>query len=140
VLTVNTPMGRKVRSKLLSMGGPLIRVKPKDLESAGVERVARTAGARNGQPVLEDGRVLDVANVLWCTGFQPGFSWIDLPIFGHDGRPVQERGVVVNEPGLYCVGLMFLYAASSVMIHGVGRDAEYIANAIYDRTRAARAA
>ncbi len=140
VLTVNTPIGRKLRSKLLSMGGPLIRVKPKDLERAGVERVARTAGAQNGQPVLEDGRVLDVANVVWCTGFHPGFSWIDLPIFGNDGRPVQERGVVVNEPGLYCVGLMFLYAASSVMIHGVGRDAEYIASAVYDRTRAARAA
>ena len=84
------------------MGGPLIRVKPKDLESAGVERVARTAGAQNGQPVLEDGRVLDVANVVWCTGFHPGFSWIDLPIFDNDGRPVQERGVVVDGTGLYC--------------------------------------
>jgi putative flavoprotein involved in K+ transport len=122
------------------MGGPLIRVKPKDLHLAGVERVPRTAGARNGQPVLEDGRVVDVANIIWCTGFHPGFSWIDLPIFGKDGRPVQERGMVVNEPGLYFVGLLFLYAASSVMIHGVGRDAEYIADTICARTRARRVA
>jgi putative flavoprotein involved in K+ transport len=140
VLTVNTPMGRMVRRKMLSMGGPLIRVKPRDFDIAGVERVPRTAGVQNGRPVLEDGRVLDVANVVWCTGFHPGFSWIDLPILGSDGRPIQERGVVVTEPGLYFVGLMFLYAASSVMIHGVGRDAQYIADRIYARTQARRAA
>jgi putative flavoprotein involved in K+ transport len=137
---VNTPMGRSVRRKLLSMGGPLIRVKPKDLESAGVERVGRMAGVQDGQPLLEDGRVLNVANVLWCTGFYPGFSWIDLPIFGEDGRPIQQRGVVVKEPGLYFVGLMFLYAASSVMIHGDSRDAQYVAETIATRARADHAA
>jgi putative flavoprotein involved in K+ transport len=131
VLTVNTSIGRKLRRKILSMGGPLIRVRPKDFETAGVERVPRTVGVLNGRPVLEDQRVLDVANIVWCTGFHPGFSsWIDLPIFGSDGRPIQERGVIVNQPGLYFVGLIFLYAASSVMIHGVGRDAEYIAETI----------
>ena len=140
VLTMKTPMGRRFRGKLQSMGGPLIRVKPRDLHFAGVERGPRTAGVRNGQPVLEDGRVLDVANIVWCTGFHPGFSWIDLPIFGKDRRPVQERGIVVSEPGLYFVGLLFLYAASSVMIHGVGRDAEYVAETILARTRARRVA
>ena len=140
VLTVNTPMGRSLRRRILSMGGPLIRVRPKDLALAGVERVPRTAGVREGQPLLEDGRVLNVANVLWCTGFRPGFSWIDLPIFGEDGRPIQERGIVVQEPGLYFVGLIFLYAASSVMIHGVSRDAEYVAETIAARARAGHAA
>jgi putative flavoprotein involved in K+ transport len=105
VLTVNTPMGRTLRRKMLSMGGPLIRVKPRDFDTAGVERVPRTAGVQNGRPILEDSRVLDVANVVWCTGFHPGFSWIDLPVFGDDGRPMQERGVAINEPGLYFVGL-----------------------------------
>jgi putative flavoprotein involved in K+ transport len=61
-------------------------------------------------------KMLDVANIVWCTGFHPGFTWIDLPVFGDDGRPMQERGVAINEPGLYFVGLLFLYAASSVMI------------------------
>ena len=41
---------------------------------------ARTVGVRDGLPVLEDGRALDVANVIWCTGFVPDFSWIDLPV------------------------------------------------------------
>jgi putative flavoprotein involved in K+ transport len=134
VLTVDTPMGRKLRPKALSQGGPLIRVKPKDLASVGIERVPKTVGVRDGLPVLEDGRVLDVANVIWCTGFHPGFSWIKLPVLGAE-EPMHERGVVATEPGLYFVGLHFLYAMSSVMIHGVGRDAEYIAKAIASRTR-----
>jgi putative flavoprotein involved in K+ transport len=38
--------------------------------------------------------------------------------------------VVTQQPGLYFVGLMFLYAASSTMIHGVGRDADRIVRAV----------
>lgn len=129
VLTVDTPIGRKMRPKMLAGGGPLIRQKPKDLIAAGIVRVPKVAGVRDGQPMLEDGRVLDVANVIWCTGFHPGFSWIDLPVLGED-EPRHERGIVASEPGLYFVGLEFLYSLSSEMIHGVGRDAERIAEAI----------
>jgi putative flavoprotein involved in K+ transport len=134
VLTLNTPVGRKVRPKLISKGQPLVRTKPKDLAVAGIQRVPRVVGVRGGLPVLEDGSVLDVANVIWCTGFHPGFSWIDLPIFG-DVEPLHERGVVTSEPGLYFVGLTFLFAVSSSMIHGVGRDAEYVVKAIQARQR-----
>jgi putative flavoprotein involved in K+ transport len=130
ILTVATPIGRKVRAQVLHTGGPLVRTKPRDLIAAGVTRAPRVAGVRNGLPVLEDGRVLDVANVVWCTGFHPGFSWLDLPVFGPDGEPQHDRGVVSSEPGLYFVGLHFLFAMSSVMIHGVGRDAERIADRI----------
>lgn len=135
ILTVATPIGRIARPKMLHGGGPLIRVKPKDLAAAGIRRVPRVAGVRNGLPFLEDGRVLDVANVVWCTGFHTGFSWIDLPVFGPDGEPEHERGIVAGEPGLYFVGLHFLYALSSEMIHGVGRDAARIADAVAGRTQ-----
>ena len=134
VLTVGTPIGRKARPKILSGGGPLIRVKPKDLAAAGIRRVPRTVGVRDGLPVLEDEEVLDVANVIWCTGFHPGFSWLELPVLDRE-EPMHERGVVATEPGLYFVGLTFLYALSSSMVHGVGRDAERIAKAIASRTR-----
>ena len=137
VLTMDTPIGRKLAPKLVSRGAPLIRVRPKELVAAGVQRVPRTAGVRDGRPVLEDGRVLDVANVVWCTGFHPGFSWIDLPILGERGEPEHHRGVVAKEPGLGFVGLHFLYAMSSGMIHGVGRDAAHVAEAIAGRARAA---
>jgi len=127
ILTVSTPIGRRIRPKALQGGGELVRTKPWDLTAAGVQRLPRVVGARNGLPMLEDGRDVDVANIVWCTGFHPGFSWIDLPVFDADGQPSHERGVVSSEPGLYFVGLHFLYAFSSTMIHGVGRDAERIA-------------
>ena len=133
VLTVRAPIGRKVRSLLLGHGTPLVRVKPKDLVAAGVERVGRVAGVRDGLPLLEDGRVLDVANVIWCTGFRPGFSWIDLPILGDRQMPVHERGIVAGEPGLYFVGLEFLYSATSETVTGMQRDAKRIAKHLASR-------
>lgn len=129
VLTIKTPMGRAVRRKALTSGGPLIRVKPSDLKKAGVVRTPRVAGVRDGKPVLEDGSVPDVTNVIWCTGFHPGFSWIGLPVHG-DVEPEHQGGIVKSLAGLYFVGLHFLYAFSSTMIHGIGRDAERIAKAI----------
>ena len=137
ILTVRTPIGRKVRPNVLGVGGPLIRVKPEALAAAGVERVPRMAGVLRGQPLLTDGRQLEAANVIWCTGFHPGFSWIDLPVFEDDGHPRHEAGVVTSEPGLYFVGLHFLYALSSTMIHGVGRDAKRIAGVIDARSQPA---
>ena len=134
VLSLGTPIGRKVRPKLLVGASPLVRVKPKDLINAGVERVARVVGVRNGLPLLADNRTLEVANVIWCTGYEPGFSWIDLPVFGEDGNPMHERGVVRVVPGIYFIGLHFLYAMSSATLVGVGRDSEYIAKAIEVRT------
>jgi len=134
LLTVRTPMGRRARAKVLGKGGALIRVKPRDLEAAGVERVPRTVGVKDGRPVLEDGRVLDVANVVWCTGFERGFSFVELPVFAPDGEPLHDAGVATGEPGLYFVGLHFLYSFSSTMIHGVGRDAARIAGVIAGRS------
>jgi putative flavoprotein involved in K+ transport len=91
-------------------------------------------------PLLADDSTVDVANVIWCTGYHPGFSWIDLPVFENDGEPKHRRGVVPGEPGLYFVGLHFLYAMSSTMIHGVGRDAEHVGRAIAAKIRSAQAA
>ena len=133
LLTVDTPMGRKVRPKVLAAGAPLIRTKAKDLAAAGVLRVGRTAGTRHGRPLLDDGTVLDVNTVVWCTGFHPGFSWIELPVLDEHGEPRHQRGLLPEAPGLYFVGLHFLYSMSSTMIHGVGRDAERIADAVARR-------
>ena len=135
VLTRGTPIGRKLAPALLHRTAPLVRVKPADLTAAGIVRVPRVVGVRDGRPLLADDRTLDVANVIWCTGFHPGFSWIHLPVLGDDGLPRHERGVVVEQPGLYFVGLHFLYAISSDTVNGVGRDAERIARAIAARVR-----
>jgi putative flavoprotein involved in K+ transport len=134
VLTVNTPIGRKAAAQLRNHGLPLARVRPADLLAAGVERIhARTVAARDGLPLLDDGRVIDVTNVIWCTGYRPDFGWIDLPIFDDDGEPAHERGVIATVPGLYFVGLFFLSAATSSLVGGVGKDAAYIADQIAAR-------
>jgi putative flavoprotein involved in K+ transport len=129
VLTVDTPLGRKVRPHIRHGGGPLLRYRRKDLRAAGVERtLARTVGVENGEPVLDDGRVLDVSNVVWCTGFRPDYSWIRFPFeLGDDGYPVQYRGAASSSPGLYFVGLPFLHSFTSMLIGGAGRDAERVA-------------
>ncbi|MCX5047837.1 MULTISPECIES: flavin-containing monooxygenase [unclassified Streptomyces] len=142
LITVRTPMGRKLRPKVLAHSAPLIRVKPADLKAAGVRRVARTSGVREGRPVLADGSAPDVANVVWCTGFRPDISWIDLPganVFDEDGEPAQRRGVVETQPGLYFVGRLFQYAMASSMIQGVGRDAEFVVRHLAARSLPARA-
>ena len=85
-----------MKAKALGQGDPLVRVKPKQLLAAGVHRVGKTVDVRDGQARLEDGTALDVATVIWCTGFRHDLSWIELPIFQEDGRPRHERGVVTE--------------------------------------------
>lgn len=136
VLTRRTPIGRKMMEEVRFHGGPLLRVKRADLARRGVERSeSRVAGVSDGLPLLDDGRVVDVTNVIWCTGFKQTFDWIRLPIFGEDGWPLELRGVVRDAPGLYFCGLSFQYAFSSMILPGVGRDAEFVAKQISARMR-----
>jgi len=128
VLNTSTPIGRRARPKMLTETAPLVRVKPKDLTDAGATRVSRIAGVRDGLPETQDGKTLKVANVIWCTGFSPGFSWIDLPVFDDQGSPRHTRGVVPEQPGLYFCGLYFLHALWSETITGVPTDARYVVN------------
>jgi putative flavoprotein involved in K+ transport len=83
--------------------------------------------------------VLEVANVIWCTGFRPDYSWIDVEACDDRGHPVHDRGVVPGRPGLYFLGLDKQYAATSEVITGVGRDARYLANRIAQRSPARQA-
>jgi putative flavoprotein involved in K+ transport len=131
ILTVDTPVGRKVRPHIRRGGAPLLRYRRSDLRCAGVERVLeRTVGVRDGLPVLDGGRVLDVRNVVWCTGFRPDFGWIRLPLeTGDDGYPVQYRGASTT-PGLYFVGLPFLHSFASMLVGGADRDTGRVADEI----------
>ena len=131
-LTVETALGRKLRDHFIDppRGIPLGRVRRKDFAPAGIERVPRMTAVRNGYPVLENGRALEVSNVIWCTGYAPRYDWIELTLRTHNGLPVHDRGIVESCPGLYFVGLLFLYSLSSALLGGVGRDAKYIAEHI----------
>jgi putative flavoprotein involved in K+ transport len=136
VMTISTPVGRKMRPQIRGhAGGPLLRHRRPELATAGVELTdARTVGVQDGKPMLDDGRVLDVANVIWCTGYTPDFGWIQLPIFQDDGYPDERRGVVAAAPGLYFVGLPFQYAFTSMLVVGAGRDAAYVVDHLATRS------
>jgi putative flavoprotein involved in K+ transport len=136
-LNTGTKIGRRFKGLTGKKGAPLVGISEKEFERAGVERVPRMVGVQDRKPLLQDGRVLDVANVIWCTGFAPDFRWIDLPVLESNGYPVHSRGVVRGEPGLYFLGLPFQYTLTSSLIGGVGRDASYIAEQIAARSSAA---
>ena len=139
VLTMRTPMGRKMRPEVRKAGGPLLRVRLGDLDKAGVERHDdKTVGVSDGRPMLADGAVLDVANVVWATGYRPDYSVIAAPV-GEDGWPVEERGVSPTVPGLYFLGVPFQYAFSSMLVAGAGRDAKYVVDRIAERVAEASA-
>jgi putative flavoprotein involved in K+ transport len=75
-----------------------------------------------------------ITSVVWCVGFRSDFRWIDLPVFTGSGYPSHERGVT-SAPGLYFLGLPWLYTWGSGRFSGVGRDAEYLADRIREHRR-----
>ncbi len=137
VLTRRTPIGRKVMKQLRHHGAPQLRVKRHHLEARGAEWIAdHVAGTTDGLPRLEDGRTLDVASIVWATGFRQGFDWVDLPLQIEDGWPVEYRGIVDSVPGFYFCGLAFQYCFASGEVNGVGRDAALLADRIIARMAA----
>lgn len=142
VLTLNSPIGRKAAPSFKAHAAPLIRTKSKDLAAAGVRLAPRVAGVESGLPVLADGTLLEVSNVIWCTGFRDDFSWMDPAMLDGDALPRQRRGVALDTPGLFFLGQEFMYAAASATLPGACRDARYLAARIPVPSRrvAARAA
>jgi len=137
LLNTSTPIGRKVRPAMLKKSSPLVRVRPRELKRAGVARVGRITGVVDGRPVTDGGDVLDVANVIWCTGYRTGFEWIDIPILDSDVKPRHVRGIVEESPGLYFVGLFFLHSAWSETLTGMQIDAKYVVEELVKRRKAA---
>jgi putative flavoprotein involved in K+ transport len=134
VVTRRTPIGRKEMEEIRFHGGPMLRVKRADLAERGVVRTeARVEGVRDGLPLLADGTTVEATNVIWATGFRQTFGWIDLPVLDENGWPREFRGVVDEAPGLFFCGLSFQYAFSSMLLPGVGRDAELVARRIAER-------
>lgn len=137
VLTERTPPGRRLKAGIRSgrVTAPLIRVKRRHLDAAGVQRHdARTTGVEDGKPSLADDTVLDVANVVWCTGYRQDFSSIDPSPLAEDGWPRDRGGIVPDLPGLYFMGLLFQRGFYSMLVGGAGRDARHVARHILART------
>jgi putative flavoprotein involved in K+ transport len=79
-----------------------------------------------------DYRAAGVTSIVWCIGFRNDYGWIDLPVFNGRGQPSHVRGVT-PVPGVYFLGLPWLYTWGSGRFSGVARDAEYVAEQIKAR-------
>ncbi len=75
-----------------------------------------------------DYRAAGITSIVWCIGFRTDYSWIDLPVFNGRGQPAHVRGVT-PVPGVYFLGLPWLYTWGSGRFSGVARDAEYLGGA-----------
>ncbi len=73
-----------------------------------------------------------ISTIIWASGYQLDFDWVQLPVFDQVGYPVHQRGVTAF-PGLYFLGLHWLYKRKSSLLYGVGEDAAFIASAIAGR-------
>jgi putative flavoprotein involved in K+ transport len=94
-----------------------------------VELHGRAVSARGSAVRFDDGTELEVAGIVWATGFRVDHSWIAAPVFDHAGRAVHERGVT-QSPGLYFLGLSWQHTRGSALLGWVKDDAEHIARKI----------
>ena len=76
-----------------------------------------------------DFRAAGIGTVIWATGYDLDFDWIDIPVLDQRGAPVHEKGVT-RFPGLYFLGLNFLSKLSSAFLIGVAEDAERLAESL----------
>ena len=131
--TMDTRLGQRMAAQARSGGDKRMGIPHRVLTDAGIVRVGRVDGERGGQPVC-DGKVLDPRVIIWATGFEPDYRWIDAPVFGDDGYPRHVRGVVTDAPGLFFVGLRLQYRMNSSLVGGVGDDAAFITEQVLQRS------
>ena len=94
------------------------------------EPVWAPAGERTALNLAQAG----IGSIIWCIGFRPDFSWLEVPIFNGRGYPGHVRGVTEKE-GLYFLGLPWLHTWGSGRFSGIARDAEFLADIIGARLR-----
>jgi putative flavoprotein involved in K+ transport len=74
-------------------------------------------------PLGIDLRTGEIETIIWCTGFRPDYSWLDIPVIDRKGYVRHDGGVVAESPGLYLMGMPFLRRRKSTFIDGAGQDA-----------------
>ena len=89
--------------------------------------------ATSTKPILTlDLQSAGISTIIWASGYKLDFGWVQFPVFDQAGYPVHQRGITAF-PGLYFLGLHWLYKTKSALLYGVGEDAAFIASAISAR-------
>jgi putative flavoprotein involved in K+ transport len=124
-VTAASRLGRRVQAR----GEFVIGSNRRRLERAGVRFRPRLIDAEGRTVRFADGIALEVATVIWATGYRPEYSWIRIPGVVDDGRVVHRRGVT-EVPGLYFLGLSWQHTRGSALLGFVNDDAAWLANRI----------
>jgi putative flavoprotein involved in K+ transport len=123
--TVDSRMGRRMSERETLIGST-----PRGIRRQhGVELHGRALSAQGSTVRFDDGTQVDVAGVVWATGFRVDHSWIDVPVFDAGGRLIHQRGVT-QAPGLYFLGMYWQHTRGSALLGWVKDDAEYLAERI----------
>lgn len=86
------------------------------------------------EPLSLDCEAANIGTVIWCTGYESDFRWIEIPVFDGKGYPGHQRGITAVA-GLYFLGLPWLYTWGSGRFSGIARDATYLADYIAARKK-----
>lgn len=82
------------------------------------------------QPILElDLAKEGITSIIWASGFGFDYSWLEVNAFDLNGKPQHKLGIS-TEPGIYFIGLPYLYGRGSSFIWGVWHDAKRVAGHI----------
>jgi putative flavoprotein involved in K+ transport len=123
--TVDSRMGRRMSERETLIGSTPRRMRRR----YAVELHGRAVSAHGSTVRFDDDTQVDVAGVVWATGFRVDHSWIDVPVFDAGGRLIHQRGVT-QAPGLYFLGMYWQHSRGSALLGWVKDDAEYLAERI----------
>jgi putative flavoprotein involved in K+ transport len=103
------------------------------IERAGIDAPTEARYTPVWQPAVEPS-VLDleeagITSIVWSIGYHADYSWVNVGVFDGHGHPTHQRGVS-PAPGLYFLGLPWLYSWGSGRFAGIERDARFLAEQI----------
>jgi putative flavoprotein involved in K+ transport len=91
--------------------------------------VPLTDGYASPETLSLDLKKEGIQTIIWASGFRFDYSLVQLPVTDSVGFPITERGAT-RYPGLYFLGMPWLYKRKSGILFGVGEDAEHLARLI----------
>ncbi|KGR73634.1 flavin-containing monooxygenase [Ureibacillus manganicus] len=121
--STNSFLGRVIQKK----GDPIFGYELKDaIDRKKVFVIPRVMNIIQNEITFKDSTTLKVDNIIWATGFDLIFPWLEIKEALNDrGKVIHNRGIS-NVKGLYFIGLPWQHRRGSSILQGVGFDAEYI--------------
>ncbi len=112
-------------AKYLQKTEPVIGMELKKLiEDSKVQVKERTVSFQGKEATFKDGTKMKVDTIIWATGFQYDYSWIDIPdVLDQQKKPIHHRGISPIK-GIYFLGLPWLSRVGSAQLNGIDYDAK----------------